>query len=95
MVPQDIRIERVKNREYKRYGDKIYNEQLYIDKVAKFISWIQKYEDETYDGSSIKKHRNWLKTIKCPILKIEGDTTTEERVSLIKKKVNEISATTI
>ncbi|MEM8510554.1 MAG: AAA family ATPase [Bacteroidota bacterium] len=87
-VPQDIRIDRIKKREYERYGDKIYHEPLYMEKMAKFIAWIRKYEDDTFAGSSKRKHLNWLKTIQCPILKIEGDTTTEERINAIVNLIN-------
>ena len=90
-VPQEIRIERIKKREYERYGDKMYNDILIKEKIAKFIKWIKKYEDDIFDGSSKRKHLNWLKTIQCPILKIEGNTNNEERMASIQQKIAEIS----
>ena len=82
-VPQDIRIARLKKREYERYGDKIHTHPFWAKKLADFIDWAKQYEDDTFKGRSRKNHLQWLETLQCPVIKIEGDTTTEERINAV------------
>ena len=86
-VPQDIRIARLKKREYERYGDKIHTDTSMKKKFADFIAWAKLYEDDTIRGRSRKNHLQWLETLKCQVIKIEGDTTTVERSTAVKNQM--------
>jgi len=77
-VPLKIRIERLKKRELKEFG----NDILPGDVMYK------KYYDT--DMKNKKTHEIWMSKLECPILRIEGDYQLEESVKLVDKKINEI-----
>ena len=68
-VPLDIRIERLKKREYERYGETILPSGDRYEHSKKFLEWASSY-DTASGGRSLQKHEKWLEGIKCPVLKI-------------------------
>ena len=70
-VPVDIRIERIKKREYERYGDRVLPGNERYDLTNDLIEYARSY-DTSDGGRSLKKHENWLKTINCPVLRINN-----------------------
>lgn len=71
-VPQDIRLERLKKREYERYGDNILPGGNKYEQTKDFLEWAAAYDLGTRNGRSLPKHEAWLKTIECPVIKIEN-----------------------
>ncbi len=72
-VPQDIRLERLKKREYERYGNKILPGGAKYEDSEKFLGWASAYDVGTRNGRSLPKHEACLNKIKCPVLKIIND----------------------
>lgn len=73
VVPTELRVARLTARETARYGC--------ADPA--FIDWAAAYEGTPSEGRSRSKHEAWLAERTCPILRIEGDTTTDERVEAV------------
>lgn len=71
-VPADIRIERLKRREAERYGDAILPGNSRHQASAEFIEWASSYDSGSRSGRSLAKHEAWLKTVTCPVLRIEN-----------------------
>ncbi|SEO70415.1 Adenylate kinase [Flavobacterium sp. CF108] len=87
-IPLEIRMERLKKREFERYGNVIYTEPERIKQFKNFITWASDYDDSKGIASrNLKAHENWLTTIESPILKISGDLTTNQRIELILEKI--------
>lgn len=86
-IPPNIRIERLKQREFGRYGDIIVTNperrKLYND----FIEWATDYDHDTgISTRTLKAHEAWLKKKSAtPIIEIRGNYTTEERIDIIMK----------
>jgi len=76
-IPNQVRIDRLKKREIERYG--VINEE--------FIAWADLYETGGLEVRSRKLHEFWLEKIKCPVLKLEGDISTNTRIDEILKFV--------
>lgn len=72
-VPQDIRLKRLKKREYERYGNKILPGGAKYEDSKKFLEWAAAYDAGTRNGRSLPKHEAWLSKIECPVLKIIND----------------------
>ena len=72
-VPTDIRVARLKARERERYGN--------ADPA--FLEWASEYESGPPVGRSLAKHEAWLRERKCPIVRIEGDTSVNERIGRV------------
>ena len=72
-VPHDIRIERLKKREYERYGDEILPGGSRYENSKQFLEYASEY-DTGAGRRSLYEHEKWLKNIKCPVLKIENES---------------------
>lgn len=72
-VPVEIRLERLQRREIERYGT--------YDPA--FLQWASEYDAGPSEGRSLARHRAWLAGRKCPVLRIEGDTSVETRVDTV------------
>lgn len=91
-VPKDIRINRLIERERQRYGSDIEPGGSKYENYKQFIEWASKYDEAGSDMRSRTLHEYWLSTLPCPILRIEGDFTVEERIEVILKKVSQINS---
>jgi adenylate kinase family enzyme len=82
-VPQDIRIARLIEREKQRFGDEISPGGNRYYKFNEFIDWACKYDNGGLDMRSKATHEEWMKQLKCPIIRIEGDLSSKERIELV------------
>jgi adenylate kinase family enzyme len=69
-VPAEIRVARLKEREIQRFGR--------VDPA--FLAWASQYDAGTVEGRSLSKHEAWLAKRSCPVLRIDGDMSTESRL---------------
>ena len=69
-VPSDIRLERLKKREYERYGEKMLPGGSQYEKSQAFLEWAAAYDAGTHTGRSLPKHEQWLKNIRCSVVRI-------------------------
>ncbi len=70
-VPRDIRLKRIYDRSYRRFGNK------YREQVDAFHSFC-----ESRDENSVN---DWLVVLSCPIMRIDGTMPIDENVKLIAK----------
>lgn len=90
LIPQEIRIDRLKKREFERYGNSILTDYDRKKQFDNFIAWATDYDNSTgIANRTLKAHENWLQTISFPILKIVGDFTTDQRVEQIIERMRE------
>jgi hypothetical protein len=45
-----------------------------------FIEWASHYDDGTRGGRSLPRHEAWLKTLSCPVLRLDGTVPVSELV---------------
>ncbi|WP_448702501.1 AAA family ATPase [Mucilaginibacter sp. AW1-3] len=88
LVPPNIRLDRLKKREYERYGDVIYNDPERYQQYLDFLNWAASYDDPESQRRSIGVHNQWMKGLTCKVIRIEGDTSVDERTMLILKAVD-------
>ncbi|MEM9338806.1 MAG: AAA family ATPase [Bacteroidota bacterium] len=86
-LPAEIRMERLKKREYERYGNIIFDDPIRHQQYLDFIAWASRYDDDTFEGRSKKIHLNWYDTLKSQKIKIVGDLTTVERIEMVLRAV--------
>lgn len=87
LLPQAIRMERLRKREYERYGDALeHNQELKAQSHA-FLQWAEQYEDPDFTGRNIAQHRKWITTLDCEIIEIIGDLTNKERIQVVIKHI--------
>jgi len=86
-LPKEIRMERLKEREYKRYGDSILPNGELHEKSQEFINWASKYDDSSEIGRNSQRHQQWFLDIPCPKLKIENSGALIESVNDISNQL--------
>jgi adenylate kinase family enzyme len=72
-VPAEVRVARLREREIRRFGR--------ADQA--FLTWAAQYDEGTQEGRSLSKHEAWLAMRRCPVLRIDGDTSTHHRLAQV------------
>jgi uridine kinase len=71
---QDLRMKRLREREFKRYGDRVKEGGDMFEGSVKFLEWAEAYEDSGLEeGRSRAKHEKWLREVKVPVTRLSGD----------------------
>ncbi|WP_250816172.1 AAA family ATPase [Clostridium swellfunianum] len=82
-LPKEIRIQRLLERERQRYGAEIEPNGSRHQLHNEFIEWASQYDEAGPYMRSKSLHSIWLSNLSCPVLRIEGDKTVEERLNII------------
>lgn len=72
-VPPDVRVERLRERESRRFGKPLDG----------FLEWAAQYDEGKLPGRSRARHERWLSERACPVHRLEGNFSvaqTEVRV---------------
>jgi adenylate kinase family enzyme len=77
-VPTDIRIARLGERDMARFGR--------VNPV--FLAWAAQYDEGRLDGRSLRRHERWLAMRRCPVLRIDGNTSTEDRLVRVRDRLS-------
>lgn len=82
-IPPAIRLQRLRAREYQRYGDIIHTDKERNRMFKEFIDWCAGYDNNTVSGRTLQAHENWMTTLTCPLLELRGDLSGKERAEKI------------
>ncbi|MET3507277.1 ATP-binding protein [Halalkalibacter oceani] len=82
-IPQDIRLERLKQREFQRYGNEIVAGGSKHEQYKAFLEWAALYDSAGMEVRSKTLHESWLASLSCPVVRIEGDYSVKERVNSV------------
>lgn len=79
-ISQEIRMKRLRQREYQRYGKEMLAGGSKYEQVTAFLDWAALYDQAGMEVRSRRLHEHWLSDIHCPVLRIEGDYSVQQRV---------------
>lgn len=83
-IPKTIRLQRIERREYQRYGDTMYQDPIQSAKTQEFLEWCGDYDECTgIANRNIHVHEAWLRNLRFPVLRLEGDLSVSERIHAI------------
>ncbi|WP_135554839.1 AAA family ATPase [Paenibacillus cymbidii] len=82
-IPKDIRLQRLKERELRRYGEEILPGGKRAEQFKTFVDWAAQYDEGGLEVRSKTLHEHWMSGLSCPILRIEGDYSLKERVDIV------------
>lgn len=82
-IPPDIRLQRLQAREFERYGNEILAGGDKYHQSKSFLEWAVLYDTAGMEVRSKVLHEHWMKEIACPILRIDGDCSVQERVNIV------------
>ena len=82
-VPTAIRLERLRAREARRFGDAVAPGGARHQQAEEFLEWASHYDDGTREGRNLARHQAWLATLPCRVLRLDGTRQLPELVSEI------------
>lgn len=82
-TPQEVRIERLKQREYNHFGDRILSSGDMYENHIEFLEWAAKYDTAGIEQRSRVLHTEWLRKINCPIIIVDGTKPINEILSKV------------
>ncbi len=83
-LPPELRMERLRKREYERYGDEITTNPERTEKFQEFMDWAKDYDHNTGVASrTLKAHLEWLSGINTPLIELSGDYELSQKMDLI------------
>ena len=71
-APTELRLERLRAREQRRFGGRIAPDGDMHDQHRAFLEWAAQYDDGSLDVRSRLLHEEWLRTLSCPVLRVDG-----------------------
>ncbi|QUL57283.1 AAA family ATPase [Paenibacillus tritici] len=82
-IPEQVRLERLRAREYERYGDESLPGGDKYEEVQQFMAWAAQYDSAGPEVRSRTLHEEWIAGLNCNLVRLEGDLTVEERVNAV------------
>ena len=75
-VPLEMRIKRIRQRAIDKFGDRVLPGGDMYEQEEKFFAYAETRTPE--------KIENWLKTVSCKVIRLDGTKTIQENIELIK-----------
>ena len=88
-TPAEIRLERLRAREFKRFGADAAPGGSIHKEVMEFIEWASHYDDGTREGRNLARHQEWLKKLPCPVIRLDGTRSLNELVKEVCRAIEE------
>ena len=87
-LPPEVRMQRLKKREIARFGSDIENpNDPGHQRHQEFLEWAAAYDTGGLDVRSKSRHEAWIRTLPCPVVRIEHDGTIEENLRTVLNKI--------
>lgn len=85
-TPTKIRIERLNERESKRFGNRILESGDMYESHREFVEWSATYDTAGTDQRSQALHEEWINKLTCPALRVDGTQDFREIATQIVKR---------
>lgn len=86
-APTDVRIRRIKQREFERFGARILPGGDMYEQHQAFLKWASDYDDGGPDMRSIAQHDLWQQGLCCDRLELDGTLPVETLTDAVLKKL--------
>ncbi len=83
-LAKKIRINRIREREFNRFGERILPGGDLYTQHENFLQWVSDYEDNPDTLRSRRQHLLWLEDVTAPVLRITEELTISELLKLVK-----------
>lgn len=92
-IPASLRLERLRAREQAHFGARLLPGGDMHDEHRHFMAWAASYDEGGLDVRSRASHARWMELLACPLLRIDGDVSTEERVRRVREAMTGLPVT--
>lgn len=86
----EVRIQRIKERERKKFGDRISPGGDMYENHIEFIEWARKYDTGSVNMRSKAKHDKWQEILQCKQIVLDGAGDLEENFIKVKTELNNV-----
>ncbi len=81
-IPASIRMDRLRRREEMRFAScPGWSRAEFLAQHREFLAWAERYETAGTEQRSRVTHERWLARLSCPVLCLDGDLPTVERLA--------------
>ena len=92
-VPTAVRLERLRYREVERYGAQaVAPGGVMHENYLEFMEYAAGYEAGGIEMRSRALHERWLATLTCPVVRLEGEESVEERLRALAPHLGGLDA---
>jgi adenylate kinase family enzyme len=77
-LDHDTRMQRLRQRESRRYGERIEPGGEMHDAHRAFMDWAQQYDTAEAPIRSLDLHERWMRRLDCPILRLDSSRPTND-----------------
>ncbi|OCA72881.1 P-loop NTPase family protein [Chryseobacterium arthrosphaerae] len=89
-LPPQMRMERLRKREFERYGEEITVNPERAVKSEEFLEWAKDYDHDTgIANRTLNAHREWLTGIDVPLLEISGNYPVSDKIKVILDRIKQ------
>lgn len=74
-VPRELRLQRVRERSFRKFGERMLPGGDLYEKEERFFTFVKSREENTVE--------EWAKSLSCPVLRVDGTRPAEENGMLI------------
>ena len=88
MVPNEIRMERLRTREFNRYGKRILTGGNMYENSQKFLNESKLYETEVHPNIpvTLERHEKWAEELLCPVFRLDGTNPILENAAYLAEQ---------
>ncbi len=86
-TPTPVRMERLRRREYARYGDRVLPGGDLYEQSQAFLAWAAQYDDGLPPLRSRALHDLWQQKLSCPRLTLDGTLPLDELAEAVLQKL--------
>lgn len=75
-VPKDVRIQRVKNRSFQKFGNRMLSGGDLYEQEERFFDFIKSRPEDTVE--------KWLQHLSCSVIRVDGTKPIEDNIAFVK-----------
>lgn len=87
-TPTNVRIKRLKNREFEKYGDRVKKGGDMYKNHLRFIRWAKVYDEGGLNVRSNQLHNHWLSKVNARKIIIDGTLSKEIMLEIVDKELS-------
>ena len=88
-LDQALRMQRIREREHRRFGSRIEPGGDMYEAHQTFLEWARRYDTGGTEIRSRAKHDQWQTLLPCPILLLDGGAPLEENYQKVLRAISE------
>lgn len=78
-VPREIRLQRVRNRSFRKFGDRMLPDGDLYEREERFFDFVASRAENTVEECA--------GTLRCPIIRVDGTSSVEENIAYILTRI--------